>query len=142
MPKISQKIEKQIAFSKSRNMNPASMDSGLQQLVEDEVLCKKVLEMPQKTYIESQEKLEVLEHLKLLYGPTQKQPDISEDPTYKYFVDRINMPVLDIIDEFKKRVTFFSIFNLKDEIHINRMKLKKLKKTVREIGNRKGSSEI
>ena len=70
MPKISQKIEKQIAFSKSRNMNPASMDSGLQQLVEDEVLCKKVLEMPQKTYIESQEKLEVLEHLKLLYGPT------------------------------------------------------------------------
>lgn len=92
--------------------------------------------MPQKTYIESQEKLEVLEHLKLLYSPSQKQADISEDPTYKYFVDRINMPVLDIIDEFKKRLTFFSIFNLKDEIHVNRMKLKKLKKTVKGIGNR------
>ena len=72
--------------------------------------------MPENTYIEAQEKLEILEHLQTLYGPKKKndQLDISEDPTYHGLVERMNLPILEVIDIIRSRLSFYALFSLHD----------------------------
>ena len=86
--------------------------------------------MPEKTYIQAQEKLEILEHLNTLYGPKKKKDfaDISEDPTYYGLVERMNLPILEVVELIKSRLSFWGLFRLHDEVIINKNKLKKLKK--------------
>ena len=45
----------------------------------------------------------------------------------------MNLPILEVVELIKSRLSFWGLFRLHDEVIINKNKLKKLKKSMRSI---------